>query len=837
MLNEKTLSQAVHLFELTEHVDRLDDRQRDASLGLLVMVIGAGNFGKSSLINALCGRTVAPVSVLPKTFKIDVFAAGKSGSALVRNVGETKPTSVSFDEARRIEAERERQFKDDNERKLAEIVWLYDDLELPSGISLVDTPGISQGLGIGAKGIALTSVLGSTFEVDEVWSKWFHRADVVIWAFCANKMEDADTREALEAALKLFDKPILPVATKADLIPQDRWPEVVARFEAAYGYLLRDRQAGELQLTVCAGKNPELVGFGISELRRRLAKVAAKAEIVKSSADEAFLRDESVAVSQVLDETAKALVANLRSIASLGDFLAEEARKEAERGRVDAVSRVNVYLESVRRDPRLELAARSVHEVTQGGRSGNVEVEAGEQLRGLIDEHRIEREVNSAFASSAKALEATADRLAQGMDVTTLNFKSSGKIDKRSVPLKLKLRAFSVTSKLDFSMQLKAPTGILAQAWDLIKRLLKVDRFTVKDIHAAMASALDIPTSDLVAARDQALREGLAPSIQAAIESALIAHIESTDREALNLLKKVDEFLPELDAPGAPIRATTYGPQADYWATLSPDAETLLGLAKSEFTRTIPALRTLLSEPISYESPRVFPEFRQFWDDRTVDRKAVSVSIRLKDLVAGAKVRDRFDEHGNDVSQDVPLLPQVLEAQQIFLQGSKAIIDLDRRLGASVIGARYQSAGRQLSEVAVSLLQNALADSSRQWVESVRHERIGHWVCGQGTLIGSIAFLVITLVLIIIQPIAGLLALLCSIGWFGLGFARPYLTALSRYQNGVAEQVEAEILQCQRDAAARLDSHIIDDVLHGMSVELAPRPLQQLLLEFGLLEI
>ena len=83
-MTETALRKAVRTFDLSEHAERLDDRERDASYGLLVMVVGAGNFGKSSLVNALCGRPVAPVSIIPKTFKIDVFSSGAAGRAIRR---------------------------------------------------------------------------------------------------------------------------------------------------------------------------------------------------------------------------------------------------------------------------------------------------------------------------------------------------------------------------------------------------------------------------------------------------------------------------------------------------------------------------------------------------------------------------------------------------------------------------------------------------------------------------------------------------------------------------------------------------------------------------------
>jgi GTPase SAR1 family protein len=833
MLTEATLRQVVETFDLREHIDRLDDRERDASLGLLVMVIGAGNFGKSSLINALCGREVAPVSVIPKTFKIDVFSYGRSGTALVRKVGEARPTEMTVEHARLVESEAERQFSDRDQVRLAEIIWRHENLNLPRGISIVDTPGISQALGKSAKGVSLTTVLGSTFEVDEVWARWFHRADLVLWAFCANKMEDEDTQSALEAALSLFDKQILPIATKADLIPQDRWPEIHERFNKIYGPILGSRQAGQLQLTVCGGKRPEMAGTGVKELRENLQKVADEALAVKQYANDSFLKDASSAVHGLLDQTASTLVGNLRAIAALGDSLAEEAEKEAERGRMEAIRRVNNYLAEVRRDPMLQDVARSVHELTKGGRKGSADEEARNRLSALIDERQIERLVNDSFAESARSLEATAQRLAQGTEISRLSFKSSGRVDKIDVPLRLKLKAFAVTSKLNFDLQLQSPSGFFGNAWDLIKRVFGLDRFTYSDIFVAMSGALLIPESELTEAREQALYEGFAPALLDAFDIALKEHLDASDAEAIRLLAEVDRSLPLLQ-PGPESEVTTYGSQGLYWSTLAPSSETLLGLARHELAASLEDVRNLMREPFTYESPEGFPAFEEIWRRRKLTPTSFQVEIPLAEVIAQARMSDRPMVEATD---DNLFLSHLLESQRLYLEQSDLLNDLDDRLATQVSGVEYRLAGRSLAAIGAREFEAAVHASTRVWADEQGRERLANFDAATGTVFGLIASIIVGTFMLFVQREAGFACFAVAIIWTILGIVRPQLELGMGYRMQIGARVDAEVIADQEDAAERLTLDHVDEAIRSMEVELSPRPLQKLLVSAGLLEL
>ena len=84
-LNYPLLAEECHRHGFLEQAERVAQRARDSAEPLLVMVVGEGNFGKSSLVNALAGRRVAPVSIIPKTWKVDLYepASGRPEEAFL----------------------------------------------------------------------------------------------------------------------------------------------------------------------------------------------------------------------------------------------------------------------------------------------------------------------------------------------------------------------------------------------------------------------------------------------------------------------------------------------------------------------------------------------------------------------------------------------------------------------------------------------------------------------------------------------------------------------------------------------------------------------------------
>jgi GTP-binding protein EngB required for normal cell division len=149
----------------------------------LIVLIGAFNTGKSSLINALIGEPMLPVGAIPTTSKIGMLRHG--------------PTSS------RSEA--------------GDIATYFHPAPLLERVSLVDTPG-----------------LDSIFKGhDEITRKFLHRADLVLLAMMSTQALSASNLGYLQS-LKDYGKRVIVVINQIDLIdPPER--ETLQKFVAEQG--------------------------------------------------------------------------------------------------------------------------------------------------------------------------------------------------------------------------------------------------------------------------------------------------------------------------------------------------------------------------------------------------------------------------------------------------------------------------------------------------------------------------------------------------------------------------------------------------------------------------
>jgi len=224
-----------------EHSDRVKQKQIDFNSPFMLMVIGEGNYGKSTLINALFNKEVAATSRLPKTWKIDLYENSKKEEALLFYKKYSSPKSVGIQEAVKICDEEELKSNNNELWKsdLFQVKWRIktDWLE---NILLIDTPGFSQFRSnisysnfnlFGTKGIQLQSLDGFEY--------YFYRADFVFWCIKATKLEDADTMNALKNISTDRNK-IIGIITFMERIPAARWAEIKSKAEELYGSYIID---------------------------------------------------------------------------------------------------------------------------------------------------------------------------------------------------------------------------------------------------------------------------------------------------------------------------------------------------------------------------------------------------------------------------------------------------------------------------------------------------------------------------------------------------------------------------------------------------------------------
>jgi GTP-binding protein EngB required for normal cell division len=315
-------------FQLRAESKQIADRLRDHSHGFIIMVVGEGNFGKSTLINAITGMPVAPVGILPKTFKVDVFTNRRLSCdrALVRIEGAETYEEYSWEDAALLCQVAEEQARSGNHSDLiAEVIWETDAPGLPEGCSLVDTPGLSQDRLGNVSVVSLTSGITLPFQDDGVWAHWYHRADLILWAFQANKFESEPSHQILSKLLQRHSTPIIPVATKADLIKGD-FDEAKRRFRQTFCKQLDEAVLSELQFVIADNRKAD-GGLGIQQLRGRIQEISVVAAERKLLAHQLFIQDLADSLRDRLEHAAQNAVKGLRDIASVGDATTLESER------------------------------------------------------------------------------------------------------------------------------------------------------------------------------------------------------------------------------------------------------------------------------------------------------------------------------------------------------------------------------------------------------------------------------------------------------------------------------------------------------------------------------
>lgn len=239
--------------KLRHHRDILEEGFGRADDPLSVFVVGEGNFGKSTLVNALLGLgvEVAKSDFLPLTWHITRYVPESRGERLevhyepshsgadrIESAAQALDDRLKIVEAGLIRCENPEHIdtliaQEEAERKAsgaASAIWqvvrsVPEADAAVRALELVDSPGISQ--------VRDGAAAGESIE------DFYHRADVVLWLVAADKTNSKETRRALES-MSRYGKPIIGVVNRADLIPADQRDRVHADVSDRFGGLLQD---------------------------------------------------------------------------------------------------------------------------------------------------------------------------------------------------------------------------------------------------------------------------------------------------------------------------------------------------------------------------------------------------------------------------------------------------------------------------------------------------------------------------------------------------------------------------------------------------------------------
>lgn len=199
----KIISEAINDKPLTHSLGELAAKLE--SNRFYLVIVGLFKRGKSSLINALIGRELAPVAVTPLTSVITFFEFGKETSA-----------EVLFDDGRRIDVEpgKVAQYISEEEnpenKKQVQYLKIFTNSSILENIVLVDTPG-----------------LGSMFSHNsDTTLKFLPKIDAALFVLSAD-IPISKTDEEFLLQMKTSIPDVLFVLNKSDLLHPDELNKMI----------------------------------------------------------------------------------------------------------------------------------------------------------------------------------------------------------------------------------------------------------------------------------------------------------------------------------------------------------------------------------------------------------------------------------------------------------------------------------------------------------------------------------------------------------------------------------------------------------------------------------
>lgn len=265
--NENELSLFVN-----KTIKELNDNLEIAAEGLKepfkIFIIGIGNVGKSTLINALANEEIAKVNMIPETWKLDVFTYRKANNIEIRYSNSKRETYTSQraleiikqeeaqakeikrrirqkrrelkvklkDKPLNVRKEAEKRFDEENKysSSIIEVHYPINNSNFLKQYQLIDTPGIDQILA--DKNIEFNA------------KSYYSKADGIIWLLPADKITSKETYDNINTALEVFGKNLrlrtIAVVNRIDYVKKSAGEEGVKKVlqdaKKYYGALFDD---------------------------------------------------------------------------------------------------------------------------------------------------------------------------------------------------------------------------------------------------------------------------------------------------------------------------------------------------------------------------------------------------------------------------------------------------------------------------------------------------------------------------------------------------------------------------------------------------------------------